>query len=468
MLDRYLKGQVGRISPEAPVPVLKLESEENLLGGAANVACNLVSLGAQASVVGVIGEDAEGELLLRDLSQAGLFSDAVVQCRSRLTSVKSRIVSQTQQMIRVDRESDGPLTEGTQAELELRCLSTLESCDAVILSDYDKGVLTPEFTRKIIHSAKASGKRVFVDPKGRSYDKYAGASFLTPNHSEAEAALANRHLQLPEDLEETARAAIERLQLEGLVITLGKQGLFVASSQPQGFRSLNIEAQQREVYDVTGAGDTVLAVFSLMMTAGLDAFDAARWANTAAGVVVGKAGAASVALSELAEYAQRFEPWVRKVKSIRELGDLVNQSKKKGHRVVFTNGCFDLLHAGHIQLLHAARALGDVLVVGVNSDRSVHGIKGEGRPLIPEKERLQILASLDCVDYLVVFDERTPNELLETLQPDILAKGANYSAEEVTGHEIVEGYGGRIELLPIRSNISVSGLVGDIVERFAR
>lgn len=468
MVDHYLSGQIRRISPEAPVPVLRLESEEFVLGGAANVAKNLTALHSLPMVVGVVGQDEQGRMLTNKLHQLGLSSEGVFADPHRPTTIKTRVTSQKQQMIRIDRESDTPLSGEVLEQMEAFILAGMKDCRGIILSDYNKGMLSPRILKHILDEARRRDIRVFVDPKGRDFTRYRGASFITPNRNEAEQAFNGCSLDTEDDLERTARAGIEQLNLEGLLITLGKDGLFIAGGRGEQFQSRRIEAEEREVFDVTGAGDTVIAAFSLMLCSGLDLFEAAHWANLAAGVVVGKSGAATASWFELKNYAQRYEPWQRKVKSIEELSAMGEEAKRRGWRIVFSNGCFDLLHVGHIQLLQAARRQGDLLIIGINSDDSVRRLKGPGRPLIPEKERLQILASLDCVDYLVVYDETTPNSLIERLRPDILAKGANYTPDEVTGHEIVEQYGGRVALIPIQREISVSGLVDHIVQHFSR
>jgi len=468
MVDRYLSGRIDRISPEAPVPVLKLEDEHVVLGGASNVIQNLVALGARPVVVGVVGADDPGRLLKEKIEALGLSPAGIVEDPERPTTLKTRVTSGTQQLLRIDREADRPICPSVIEKTIDLIFSELNRCDAVVLSDYGKGLLSAEVLQRTIGEALNRKKRVFVDPKGRSFDKYRGASFITPNRAEAEQVAGGTALDSEEALCRAASDWIRSLNLEGMLITLGKEGIFVAAGQDETFRSTSIEAEEREVYDVTGAGDTVIAAFSLMLTAGLDLFEAARWANLAAGVVVGKSGAATATLPELLCYAERFEPWQRKVKTVEELGAVVAEARRRGRRIVFTNGCFDLLHIGHIQLLHAARRMGDRLVVGLNSDESVRRLKGEGRPLIPEKERLQILASLDCVDDLVVYSEPTPKELIEKLHPDILVKGANYPLEEVSGHEIVERYGGRVERVPIQSEVSVTGLVNHIVQQFGK
>jgi len=468
MIDRYLSGRIDRISPEAPVPVLKFEEEHSLLGGAANVAKNIIALGGVPVIAGIVGNDAYGVQLRQEAERQGLEGKGIVTDSGRPTIIKTRVTSAGQQLLRIDRESGAPIDSIVLDRLQQFILNRMPDCAGVVLSDYDKGLLTPALLQRTIDEARRLGLRVFVDPKGLSFDKYRGASFITPNRQEAEQAARIRDLTAAEDLPQRAAGWIEELDLEGMLITLGKEGLFIAQGRGEEFRCQSIDAEEREVFDVTGAGDTVIAAFSLLVSAGMELFEAARWANLAAGVVVGKAGAATVSRDELLRYAGRFEPWQRKVKTLEDLASAVDAFRRRGLRIVFTNGCFDLLHAGHIQLLQAARRLGDVLIVGLNSDESVRALKGEGRPVIPEKERLQILASLDCVDYLAVYSEPTPSRIIETLRPDILAKGANYAQDEVTGHEIVERYGGRIELVPIRSEISVSRLVNRIVQQFGR
>ena len=468
MIDRYLSGPISRISPEAPVPVLKLDGEESLLGGAANVVKNLVALGCRPLVAGVVGDDHYATQLREKIEQMGLSSDGILADPSRPTIIKTRVVSANQQILRLDRESNLPIDPTVIEQIKAFVLSHLNECAGVIFSDYDKGLLTPDLMEAIMGATRERDIPVFVDPKGLSFDKYWGASYITPNRKEAEQVAQIRDLSEEDDLRRLAHHWIETLELDGILITLGKAGLFVAQGHGDELKERSIEAEEREVFDVTGAGDTVIATFSLLVSAGMDVFEAAEWANRAAGVVVGKAGAATASREELMRYAERYEPWQRKVKSCEELKAPLEEAKRRGRRIVFTNGCFDLLHVGHIQLLQAARKRGDLLVVGLNSDDSVQQLKGEGRPVIPEKERLQILASLDCVDYLVVYSETTPNRLIEILQPDVLVKGANYSPEEVTGHEIVERYGGKVELMPIESEVSVSRLVDHILQHFGK
>jgi D-beta-D-heptose 7-phosphate kinase / D-beta-D-heptose 1-phosphate adenosyltransferase len=468
MVDHYLEGEVSRVSPEAPVPVVHLRQEWDALGGAANVIRNLVALGARPEVGGIIGDDETGRRLRSLLAETGVASDGLVVEPGRMTTLKSRVTARMQQMLRVDRETGEKPKENSKQALLDYCLKALERCNGLILSDYGKGTLEPDFCRALISEARKRGLPVFVDPKGKSFEKYRDASFITPNRAEAEGATVGEDVNTLEALEDQVKNWNRELDLSGMLVTLGREGMLVCSGSGENFKCRRIEAEQREVYDVTGAGDTVISVFALCHTAGLDVFESARWANLAAGVVVGKAGPATATRQEILHYAERFEPWQRKVRSLEQLTPVVEEARRRGLKVIFTNGCFDLLHAGHIQLLQAARRLGDILVVGLNSDDSVRRIKGRGRPVLPEQERLHVLASLDCVDYLVVYPQETPHDVLRALRPDVLVKGANYAPEQVMGYELVQEYGGKVERVPIRKDISVSGLVESIVQQFGR
>ncbi|MBK5929297.1 D-glycero-beta-D-manno-heptose 1-phosphate adenylyltransferase [Halochromatium salexigens] len=461
MLDRYLWGQVGRISPEAPVPVLHLARESESAGGAANVARNLIGLGLEVSLAGITGADEDRQRLLRLLAEVGADTSAVLADPSRPTTTKTRVLGNHQQMLRIDAERLAPLS----AELEDRLYALIEpqlhQAKVLLLSDYAKGVLFGGLCGRLIEAARALGLPVLVDPKGRDFSRYLGASLVTPNRDE----LARVVGVDPADLDQLSASA-ERMRadlgLERLVLTLGELGLLVVEP---GART-RLPAVAREVFDVSGAGDTLIATLAAGLAAGLDPIDSARLANLAAGVVVAKVGTAAVSLGEL-EHAisdQAALEQAAKLCGLAELQARVRAWQARGERVVFTNGCFDLLHAGHVTYLERARRYGQRLVIGLNSDRSVRALKGPERPLIGEQDRARVLAALAAVDAVVLFDEDTPLALIEALRPDVLAKGADYRPEQVVGAEQVRGWGGELVLVPLLEARSTS----DIIRRMQR
>ncbi len=482
MLDRYQWGDAERISPEAPVPVVKIRNEETRLGGAANVVHNLVSLGCQAGLCGVAGSDSAGSEVIERLQALGADAGGVLTDPSRPTTVKMRVMAHNQQLIRCDWENAAPL----DADMEVKTIAWLErhlpAYDGVIVSDYGKGFLTSAVLKTLLEACSKLGKVAVVDPKGSEYGRYRGATCLTPNESEAASVIASlsapvsateasteastgasteastgagSSLDTVEKALQAARELRDALQTEHFCITLGAKGVLAlaASGEHRQF-----PARAREVYDVTGAGDTFISVLGALLIAGVDFFEAVDMANLGAGIVVGKVGTATVTPSEMLGFAAGG----RKLFTLEEIGPLAESLRGQGRRVVFTNGCFDLLHAGHIQYLEASRAQGDALVVGINSDASVKRLKGEGRPLIGEEDRAHLLAALSCVDYVVVFEEDTPESLLRAVRPAVLTKGADYTVETVVGHDLVPQWGGEVVLIPLKENRSTSGLIDRI------
>jgi D-beta-D-heptose 7-phosphate kinase/D-beta-D-heptose 1-phosphate adenosyltransferase len=456
MLDRYQWGNVRRISPEAPVPVLRLERETEVAGGAANVARNLVGLGLRVCMAGVTGQDAHRQRLLALLREQGVETDAVLPDPTRPTTTKTRVVADHQQMLRIDAERivkvDGDLAERLLAAVEQR----LGQVDAVLLSDYAKGVLTGDLCADLITRARERGLPVLVDPKGSDFTRYRGATAITPNRAE----LAHATGVDGDDLDALLVAAErmrEHLELEQLMLTLGDLG--VALVDATGLH--RIPAVAREVFDVSGAGDTVIATVAAGRAAGLDSIDTAHLANLAAGVVVGKVGTAAIAADELVA-AIAEEAALEQGAKVGELGDVltrVRQWRDHGERIVFTNGCFDLLHVGHVTYLERARKHGHRLVVGLNTDRSVRSLKGAERPLIGEQDRARVLAALAAVDAVVLFDAETPIELIRAIRPDVLAKGADYSEEAVVGAADVKSWGGQVVLVPLVDDRSTSAII---------
>jgi len=455
MLDKYVWGQVSRISPEAPVPVVRSNHETHQPGGAANVAMNLARLGAQAVVVGYTGADEDEKLLLESVKANGI-TPCFVQSDGFPTITKLRIIGGKQQMLRLDRERLDPRPMEDQQRLIDTVLSHLSSCHAVILSDYAKGVLTTEVCQTIIRAARESGVPVLVDPKSTDFSRYAGATTICPNLGElAQAAgLDTRELG---PLLDAAESMVSQYNLDFLTATLSEKGIALVR---RGQRIL-AAAQARQVFDVSGAGDTVVAVLALSLASGLDAEIGIRLANVAAGVVVEKVGTVPIEKHELLaalspELALQANS---KVVSADELGVRVAFWKQHGERVVFTNGCFDLLHVGHISVIEQARQLGDRLIVAINSDRSVSDLKGPERPIVDETARARVLAALASVDAVTVFDDPTPLPLILAVRPDVIVKGGDYNPETVVGAREVESWGGEVRIVPIVEGFSTTRLI---------
>lgn len=463
MLDKYIWGKTNRISPEAPVQVVEVERDELRLGGAGNVVNNLLALGCWVAVGSVVGNDEDGQKLVAMLQQAGVETDGVQQSAGRVTSRKSRVLASHQQMLRIDRESKTEISSEEQTRLIDFVRGRLNDAAAVLLSDYLKGILAPELLQQMIALCRDAGVPVVVDPKGADFSRYRGATLLTPNRREAE--VATGMLITDEDsLCNAGRKLLQEHQLEALLLTRSEEGmsLFAADGSVT-----HLPTEAREVFDVSGAGDTVVAVVGACLAAGLELGDAAQIANLAAGLVVAKLGTSTVSALEISsEAARRNRQQEGKIYSRTDLATLLEIQRARGKKIVFTNGCFDLLHAGHVKYLQQARNLGDLLVLGLNSDSSIRRLKGEKRPLLDETERAQILAALDCIDYLTIFSEDTPLELLQAVRPDILVKGGDYAPDEVVGKELVENYGGRIELIQFVDGKSTTNIIDKVLSRY--
>ncbi len=463
ILDKYIWGKTSRISPEAPVQVVEVERDEVRLGGAGNVVNNLLSLGCQVSVASVIGADDDGQKLFSLLMRDGIDSRGILQTPQRTTSRKTRVLASHQQMLRIDRESTESIPDTEQRELLTAVESQLEEVGAVVLSDYAKGVLSPELLQQIIAACRKRQVPVIVDPKGSDFSRYRGASLLTPNRREAEAATGTEICDL-QTLLHAGNRLLQELELDALIVTRSEEGMSLFRKESA---AVHLPTEAREVFDVSGAGDTVVAALAAAMAAEVAIEDAAKLANLAAGIVVGKLGTSTVSPDEILAAATRnIDRHDNKILPRKELACLLEPLRRSGKNIVFTNGCFDLLHAGHVKYLQQARALGDLLVLGLNSDASIRRLKGPKRPLLDELERAQILAALDCIDYLTVFDEDTPLELLQQLQPQILVKGGDYAAEEVVGKDLVESYGGRVELIQFVDGKSTTNIIDKVLSRY--
>jgi len=455
MLDHYVTGRVERISPEAPVPVLHIDSEERRLGGAGNVLRNLHALGAETCFVSVTGADPAGREIARMVATLGNAEAHVLAERDRATSVKTRYVTDTQQLLRADHERVAPVSAQTRADLLAQIKASLPHHQVVVLSDYAKGVLVNGVAGDIIALARAAGRKVVVDPKGRDYAIYQGASVLKPNRRELAEAVGHA-LADDEAVVAAARELIRRHGFGAMLVSCGKDGMLVVD----GSDVHRLAAEAREVYDVSGAGDTVVAVLAAALAAGASLLDAARAANVAAGIVVGKVGTAVVHVNELAEaLVDRDTLRNRKELPLPLAIDHVARWRRNGLKIGFTNGCFDLIHPGHVSLLTEARAACDRLIVGLNSDASVQRLKGPERPVQNEAARAAVLSSLAPVDMVVIFDAETPVELIRELRPDVLVKGSDYRHDQVVGADIVESYGGRVLLAKIVPGYSTTATI---------
>ncbi len=450
MLDRYWSGPVRRISPEAPVPVVHVRDREDRPGGAANVALNLAALGCRTALTGVTGDDEAADILARRLADAGI--DARLYRSPGLPTVtKLRVLSQHQQLIRLDFEES--LALPGQDPLPALVAGLLADCDLLLLSDYAKGTLADPAT--LIAAARAQGKPILIDPKGRDFGRYRGATLLTPNRAELESVVG----PWADDAGLVAKGQALRadLDLDAVLVTLGERGmLLLRAGQP----ALHLPTRAREVYDVTGAGDTAIATLAGALAAGAELADACALANCAAGLAVGKLGTATVGAREL-ERAHLGGEW-HTVLDRESLIAAVGQARIQGERVVMTNGCFDILHEGHVAYLQQARRLGDRLIVAVNDDASVRRLKGEGRPVNAVEGRMAVLAGLACVDWVCPFSEDTPEDLICRVRPHILVKGGDYRVDQIAGADCVRAAGGEVRVLPFLPGRSTSGIIGAI------
>ena len=457
MLDRYMFGEVERISPEAPVPIVLLKRESECAGGAANVASNLAGLGIRTHISGFVGKDDDGDRLQRNISDLKINTQGLVQAENHATTVKTRIIGGHQQMLRLDKESRTPYSA---KDLEVLIENTLNQLShkpsVVVLSDYAKGLLTPHVCEAIITECKKSGIPVLVDPKGQDFSKYSGATALTPNKREA-AEICKVDIRHTEKLLEASASLRSKLGLNFIAVTRGEEGMSMITED----HIEHIPATARQVFDVSGAGDTVIATLAAAMAIGIPVSQALHLANIAAGIVVGKVGTAPVTRQELTEALSRAESQQQadKICSLEQISKRSQAWKTAGEKVVFTNGCFDLLHAGHVTYLEEARNLGDRLIVGLNTDRSVKALKGENRPVIHEADRARVLAALEAVDAVVLFDEYTPLSLIQAIKPLVLVKGDDYAEQDVVGGKEVKSWGGQVSLVAVVPGRSSSNII---------
>ena len=458
ILDRYYWGTVHRISPEAPVPVVNIGSKTMNPGGAGNVAMNLKELRCPHALVGIAGDDTNGEVLSTLLLQAEI-RHRLVTIPDHPTTTKTRIFAQGQQVVRMDEESTPIIDKSIRHQLFACFDALLSGATCVVLSDYGKGLITPEVAAYVITQCRTADVPLFVDPKGTSWERYHGAHCVTPNMAEFN--LIEPFTENDEGLlHEKARRVIRRFDLQYLLLTRGPEGMTLFHRQKP---PVSIRAKAREVFDVSGAGDTVIASLAAAVSAGLSMQTAAGIANTAAGIVVAKRGTQPVGHLELKQMlTDSGMESVSKIVPRQQAIEKIAAWRTTGKKIVFTNGCFDILHIGHIKLLHAAAKEGDRLVVGLNSDRSVKQLKGEKRPIVPEEERAALLSSITGVDLVVLFDEETPLNLIRMFQPDVIVKGGDYTPQTVVGHDIVVDRGGSVVIVPLIDGISTTKVVESI------
>ena len=457
MLDRFVYGDVDRISPEAPIAVVRINREVSMLGGAGNVVRNLVALGARPHFVAVVGDDEPGREVTRLIGQHPEVDPCLVVEQGRQTTIKTRYFAASQQLLRADKETTAPMAARTVASALANALALMPRSDVVVLSDYGKGLLHRDITRQLIEGARAAGRPVIVDPKGRDYTIYAGASLLTPNRKEL-AEATKMPVSTDAEVVAAARHLIETCDVPAVLVTRSQDGMSLIDS---GGTVAHLPAEAREVFDVSGAGDTVVATLAAAIASGASLLEGALLANVAAGIVVGKVGTAVAYAEEVvaALHHDDLTAGESKIVPLAAAAEIVDRWRRKGLKVGFTNGCFDLLHPGHVAILTQAKAACDRLVVGLNSDASVQRLKGPTRPVQSEASRATVLSSLAPVDMVVIFGEDTPLRLIEGLRPDVLVKGADYTLDKVVGADLVQSWGGKVVLADLVDGQSTTNTI---------
>lgn len=455
MLDRYWFGDAGRISPEAPVPVVNIKHTDERPGGAGNVSLNIAALGANVTLIGITGDDEAAQILTEQLAAAGVSHD--IQFLSGIPTItKLRVISRHQQLIRMDFEEKFPAFDPTNIMDYYQ--RNLSEANLVILSDYGKGTLVQ--TQELIRRAKEANTPVLVDPKGTDFSIYRGADVITPNFKEFELIVGTCHNE--QEVVSKGQALLKQHDIQTLLLTRGEHGMTLI---PQHGEEFHLPAHAREVFDVTGAGDTVIATLGAAMAAGATLQEAMAIANLAASLVVAKLGAAAVSVPELQAALTNTTVAAAGVVSEEQLMLAASEARLKGKRIVFTNGCFDILHAGHVTYLQQAKQLGDCLVVAINDDESITRIKGPGRPINNVEQRMAVLAGLGVVDFVISYSDNTPERLLKKLQPNVLVKGGDYTVDQVVGADIVRAYGGDVRVLGVIKNLSTTSIIDRVVKQ---
>ena len=460
MLDRFVYGSVTRISPEAPIPIIRVERESAMLGGAGNVTRNATALGASVRFLSLVGDDLPGREVMEYVANDKGVEPYIQIERNRPTTIKTRYIAGGQQLLRSDNETTATLAAATISNLSALAAQLAPDVSAIVLSDYGKGVLHGDVVAATIAAARKAGKPVIVDPKGTDSSIYRGATVVTPTRAEAQAA-TGIDIQSDEDAIAAATKIITECGIENVLLTRSQDGMTLVTSTGE---AIHLPTEAREVFDVSGAGDTVVACLASAIAGGASLSDAARIANVAAGIVVGKIGTAVVYPDELVSVLHHHDLMIGEAKlmPLDRMVDRVERWRRKGYKVGFTNGCFDLLHPGHLSLLQQARSNCDRLIVGLNSDASVKRLKGEARPVQSEAARAAVLGSLETVSGVVIFGEDTPITVIEALKPDILVKGADYTIDKVVGADIVQGYGGKVVLANLADGFSTTSTIARI------
>jgi len=462
MLDRFTYGEVARISAEAPIPVCRVVSEAVMLGGAGNVVRNLDALGAKTEFVTVVGDDEAGRQVDEFLRTLSAVNPCLLTDATRQTTIKDRFIAGVQQLLRVDRESTAPVDDDIAGRVRTRAEAALAGAGAVVVSDYGKGVLVGDAMAHLTGKARASGRPLIVDPKGHDYNRYAGAFLVTPNRHELGEA-SRMPVETDDEIVAAARRIAADCDIENVLVTRSRDGMTLVA----GDAVHHLPSEAREVFDVSGAGDTVVATLAAALAVGASLLDAARLANAAAGIVVGKVGTAVAYPDDIAEAIHRqtlLTPGEAKIRPLAPALDRIAAWRRRGDRIGFTNGCFDLIHPGHVALLAKSRAACDRLIVGLNDDSSVRRLKGQTRPVQNEAARAAVLASLESVDLVVLFTDDTPVALIEAIRPDILTKGADYTIDQVVGADLVRAQGGEVLLIDLEAGHSTTATIARLVK----
>mgnify|MGYP005752018449 CR=1 FL=1 len=457
MLDHYVKGNVLRISPEAPVPVFLKKSEEYVAGGAANVVANLLAANQEVIVLSAIGEDESGSILIELLKNKGCDCDYIIKSKKRKTSKKTRIMAQNnQQIVRIDDEQIQWLDDMEELNLLSNFEGQLRQTSLIILSDYMKGILSKSLCSQIIKEAKKNDIPILIDVKDVDMNKYKGATLLKPNRKEL-SEMTGMSTNNRKEVRMAARFLLNQTKCDSVLATLGNEGMFLCENEREEW----IQCENHEVYDVSGAGDTAISYYAVGLVNGMTSLESAKLANHAAGIKVTKLGTSPVTLEEVQPEKKddNIIETYEKSKKIITLAELKEKLNEKKGKVVFTNGCFDILHFGHVGYLRKAASFGDILVVGINSDVSVKKIKGDSRPINNENDRAELIAALECVDYVTIFEEVTPLNLIKSVKPDVLVKGSDYNPDEVIGADFVKSYGGELKLIPVLEGRSTSLII---------
>lgn len=453
MVDEYILGDVERISPESPVPVLVARDRLRRLGGAGNVVQNLVSMGGSVALFAAVGTDSAGKWFKRHCEEMAVESFWIKDDNSRPTTIKTRVVARNQQIVRIDEEHVADISPELERALAEDIRSVMPQVKAVVISDYGKGFITDGLLRSLLEEARSNGIPVLVDPKGMDYKRYRSTTYITPNVREASMA-SGIEIRDEDSLARAGEVLVNHTDAQGVIITRGREGISLVTPH----KVQHFPVKPVEIVDVTGAGDTVISTLALAVANGLSIENSISLANLAASLVVARFGAASVSLEEMIE-ALKDKPLNNKLVPIGEIEAVLRSHRIQGHKIVFTNGCFDLFHTGHLELLRKAAALGNVLVLGMNSDASVARIKGAGRPIVAESDRVELVSALNLVDYVVVFHEDTPLNLIKEVRPDILVKGEDWIGKQVVGEDVVKARGGRVEFVKHVPGVSTSELI---------